>query len=172
MTTSRRDFMKQSTSAIVGTSALGVAPQFLFGAEQKAARRRPTLVVIYLRGGADSLNTIVPFGDPMYYQHRPSIGIPRDAGATSARPLDKFFGFHPSMARLHELYQQGMVAPIINNGGTPREVLIKRDPNAIPGQKRRPKRRRLAKAKPAGGHIKVTFWGNGDMKKLIFAARK
>ena len=33
-----------------------------------------TLVVVFLRGGADGLNMVVPHGDDRYYAARPSIG--------------------------------------------------------------------------------------------------
>src|SRR5688572_1451009 len=36
----------------------------------------PTIVTIFLRGGADSLNAFVPYGDDAYYQVRPRINIP------------------------------------------------------------------------------------------------
>ncbi|HRF95471.1 MAG TPA: hypothetical protein PLZ51_09765, partial [Aggregatilineales bacterium] len=35
------------------------------------------LVVVFLRGGADSLNMIIPHGDERYYQVRPRLAIPR-----------------------------------------------------------------------------------------------
>ena len=33
-----------------------------------------TLVVVFLRGGADGLNMVVPHGDDRYYGARPGIG--------------------------------------------------------------------------------------------------
>ncbi|MEM1028634.1 MAG: hypothetical protein AAGJ38_11170, partial [Planctomycetota bacterium] len=33
------------------------------------------LVVVQLSGGNDGLNTVIPFGDEVYYKSRPSLGI-------------------------------------------------------------------------------------------------
>ena len=33
------------------------------------------LVVVQLAGGNDGLNTVIPFGDPLYYRSRPSLGM-------------------------------------------------------------------------------------------------
>ena len=38
------------------------------------------VLFIWLRGANDSLNSVIPVGDPQYYVNRPSIGIPADAG--------------------------------------------------------------------------------------------
>lgn len=119
--TSRREFLKQSGSVIVGASALGaIAPQMIFADDVTDGEGpdRPTLVVVYLRGGADPLNTIVPFGDPDYYNIRPTIAIPqvdRD-GEKGALHLDKYFGLHPALAPLLPLWNDGHLAPIVNVG--------------------------------------------------------
>ena len=67
-----------------------------------------TLVCVFLRGGADGLNMVVPHGDEAYYKHRPLIGIPRpdDNRAADGRTvdLDGFFGLHPALAPLHDVY--------------------------------------------------------------------
>ena len=34
-----------------------------------------TLVIVFLRGGADGLNMVVPHGDDHYYNARPGLGI-------------------------------------------------------------------------------------------------
>src|SRR5437879_1253323 len=64
--------------------------------------RRPehVLVVIFLRGGADGLNVIVPHGEDAYYRLRPSLGIAKPTDRTAnererALDLDGFYGFHP-----------------------------------------------------------------------------
>ncbi len=75
------------------------------------------LVVLFLRGGADGLNIIAPYGDENYYRLRPTLGI---AAPTSSKTptgsrlldLDGFFGMHPAMAPLLPLYHQGTFLPI------------------------------------------------------------
>ena len=118
--TSRREFLK-SGSVIVGASAFGgLAPQMIFAEETTDADgpNRPTLVVVYLRGGADPLNTIVPYGDPDYYDIRPTIAIPRadEGGVKGALHLDQYFGLHPALAPLMPLWNEGHLAPIVNVG--------------------------------------------------------
>lgn len=116
----RRQFLKQSGSTLAGATALGgIAPQLLFGrGPDSVGRNRSTLVTIYLRGGADPLNTLVPYGDGTYYKIRPTIAIPRP-GTKDRRavlPLNEMFGLHPSMEPLLPLFKQGLIAPIVNVG--------------------------------------------------------
>lgn len=75
------------------------------------------LVVLFLRGGADGLNIIVPHGDDDYYRLRPSLGLPRPndrKAPASARTvdLDGHFGLHPSLAPLLPLYRAGQFAAV------------------------------------------------------------
>jgi uncharacterized protein (DUF1501 family) len=83
-----------------------------------------TLVCIFLRGGADGLNMVVPHGDDDYYNHRPLIGIPRPddnrAGNGRTVDLDGFFGLHPALAPLHDIYAAGDMA-FIHATGSPDE---------------------------------------------------
>jgi uncharacterized protein (DUF1501 family) len=75
------------------------------------------LVVLFLRGGADGLNIVVPYGDSDYYELRPTLALPRPNDRTvsvSARALDLdgFFGLHPALKPLLSLYKDGQLAPI------------------------------------------------------------
>ena len=36
----------------------------------------PILVVIQLTGANDYLNTVVPYGEPLYYDNRPTVNVP------------------------------------------------------------------------------------------------
>lgn len=87
-------------------------------ADKDRAKKAGTLVCIYLRGGCDALNMVVPFGDPRYYQVRPSIAIAaKDQGQEKGViALDKFFGLHPSMEALYPLWEKKRFAPVINVG--------------------------------------------------------
>jgi uncharacterized protein (DUF1501 family) len=81
-----------------------------------AITRKPsTLVVLQLTGGNDALNTVVPYGNPLYYDQRPTVRIPED----QVLPIDEHYGFHPSMAALKPFWDQGQLA-IINGIGYPK----------------------------------------------------
>lgn len=80
-------------------AALGVGPQ-------REGPAGGVLVTIFLRGGADGLNVVVPHGDDDYFRSRPTLGI-----ADSVN-LDGFFGLHPSLAPLLPLYRAGEMAVI------------------------------------------------------------
>jgi uncharacterized protein (DUF1501 family) len=75
----------------------------------------PTLVVLQLTGGNDPLNTVVPYGNPLYYDQRPTVHIREE----QVLPIDEHYGFHPSMALLKPFWDQGKMA-IINGIGYPR----------------------------------------------------
>ena len=81
------------------------------------------LIVIFLRGAADGLNMVVPFGEDVYYQLRPSLGVPRPDDKTvekakRAIPLDDFFGLHPNLKPLFPIWEAGNLA-IIHACGSP-----------------------------------------------------
>src|SRR6478735_7785774 len=117
----RRVFMKSGAMAFV---TMGLAPSFLrrsaFAAElAKGAAtltnsRGKVLICLFQRGAADALNMIVPHGDPAYYKMRPAIAVPRpiSGNAQSAIDLDGFFGLHPSLAPMKDLWDRGLVAPV------------------------------------------------------------
>jgi uncharacterized protein (DUF1501 family) len=73
------------------------------------------LIVLFLRGGWDSLNVVPPIAVSTdrgeYERLRPGLKVPT-SGANAALPLDSFFGLHPSMGALHNLYQAQRLAVI------------------------------------------------------------
>jgi len=75
--------------------------------------QRQTLVVVFLRGGADGLNLVAPLEDDGYYKARPRIAI----GKPEAVALDGFFGLNPRLRALEPAYQDGSLA-IIHAAGS------------------------------------------------------
>lgn len=68
-----------------------------------------TLVCIFLRGGADTLNLVVPYGDDDYYRLRPTLSIahPSTSSKDAAIRLDDFYGFHPKLESLYSVFEEG-----------------------------------------------------------------
>ncbi|MEM7111415.1 MAG: DUF1501 domain-containing protein [Chloroflexota bacterium] len=82
------------------------------------------LVCIFLRGGADGLNMVVPHGDDNYYASRPTISIARpDALSVTGNTvdLDGFFGLHPSLSPLEQIYRASDMA-FVHATGSPDET--------------------------------------------------
>ena len=82
--TSRRDFLKTSGLVVMaGAGGFLGLDQFVYGSDDgnpvssKGDLQKPTLVTIFLRGGADSLHVFVPL---------PSGALPE--GATTRKPSE------------------------------------------------------------------------------------
>jgi uncharacterized protein (DUF1501 family) len=116
MNTTRREFVKQAGVCVAGAAA-ATAPVSAYGAARQPSSRQstPTVIAVYLRGGADALATIVPYGDKQLGEVRSSLLIPGPKSTNSNRllPLDDMFGFNPNMRELYALYQAGLCAPIV-----------------------------------------------------------
>jgi len=67
-----------------------------------------TLVVLFLRGGADGLDLVPPVGDDDYHRARPTLAV----RARDAIRLDDRFGLHPELAELEPLFRDGLLAVI------------------------------------------------------------
>jgi uncharacterized protein (DUF1501 family) len=115
----RRDFLRAATAAgalapFSGVSRLALAQ----GASDKI------LVVLFLRGGCDSLNLVGPANDKNYIEDR--VGPLRvldsgdKQGIALANGLDRSLDFrlHPESAPLGELYKQGHLAIVHATGLT------------------------------------------------------
>ena len=109
----RRDFIQRS---VLASGALMI-PGFLKPFEALASTNLSgyrNLVIIQLSGGNDGLNTIIPYGNDIYYQKRKTIAIDK---ANIIR-LNDMQGFNPSLGALKEIYDQGWMS-IINSVGYP-----------------------------------------------------
>ena len=111
----------------VGASAAAL----LFGpsalaqlALSKEPGKRNSLVILFLRGGADGLNIIAPYQEDAYYKLRPSLSLPgprRGNKSDRVLDLDGFFGLHPAMSPLEGLFKEGEMAcvhAVGSNDGT------------------------------------------------------
>ncbi len=115
----RRIFLKNGSLALV---SLGFAPAFIARTAKAAEARQKVLIAIFQRGAVDGLNMVVPYGEHAYYTSRPSIGIPRPGdGLDGAVDLDGFFGLHPRMKPLADLFHRNELA-IVHACGSPDET--------------------------------------------------
>jgi uncharacterized protein (DUF1501 family) len=112
----RRGFVAGCSAAIAGMAGSRF-PSLAF-ADSGDSTNDEALVVVFLRGGMDVLNMVVPISsaDRGHYEvARPNIAVPLN-GTNSALSLDGQFGFHPACQPIHELYQSGHVA-VVNATG-------------------------------------------------------
>ncbi|MFY9588011.1 MAG: hypothetical protein WAT66_11205, partial [Actinomycetota bacterium] len=70
------------------------------------------LLVVYLGGGNDGLNTVVPYLDPAYQKQRPSIGL----SASEVLDIGDGFGLHGSLKNLKAMWDARELAIVHNVG--------------------------------------------------------
>ena len=70
------------------------------------------LLLINLQGGNDGLNCVVPHGNPLYYQMRPTLAVSQN----DVLAIDGDFGFNPQMKALKAMYDKGNVAVVQSVG--------------------------------------------------------
>lgn len=97
---------RRQALASLGLGILGVASAR--SALAQVAVRPPTrvdhtLVVIFLRGGADGLSLVPPAFEDDYYRRRPQLHVPE---AVQLK-LDGKFAMHPALRPLHEIWEGG-----------------------------------------------------------------
>jgi len=107
----RRDFLGLSAGASLFALRGGA-----WAASGDAGQKR--LVIVLLRGAADGLNIVVPYGDEAYYAARPTIAIARPGAENGALALDEHFGLHPALAGLQPLWQAKQLA-FVHAAGSP-----------------------------------------------------
>lgn len=100
----RREMLKTSLGTL---SALSMAPITgrLFAAPSTTNR----LLVVFLRGGYDAANLLVPISSKYYYETRPNIAVPVPGiEVNTALPLNADWGLHPTLREsIYALYNSG-----------------------------------------------------------------
>jgi uncharacterized protein (DUF1501 family) len=128
----RRDFLRRAACAAVGTAAMTSAIRDLRFMNAAVAQSNITdykaLVCIFLAGGNDSNNMIMPTVSSEYNNYSairtPVLAIPQGAllglkkgdGTDYMDPDGHSFGFHPACPELAQLFQSGKLAVLMNAG--------------------------------------------------------
>ena len=121
----RRDFLRQSSCAAVGTATL-YSTLFTLRLTASAATAEPlsgykALVCLFLAGGNDSFNMLVPGNASAYAEYaavRSDLALAQGSllpVASSGQPYSEF-GIHPNLPILQTLYNQGNAAFVSNVG--------------------------------------------------------
>jgi uncharacterized protein (DUF1501 family) len=119
MNTNRRKFLR-STTALTASAAAGSMLRWgVESAEAQGMGGYKALVCVFLFGGSDSNNMIIPFTD--YAQYAATRTAASNVAITQAQLLQfpgagKVYGFHPSFTALAPTYTSGNLAVIVNAG--------------------------------------------------------
>ncbi|HTB27363.1 MAG TPA: DUF1501 domain-containing protein, partial [Steroidobacteraceae bacterium] len=102
----RRHALKLGCAALLGAAG-GAARVFA------APVSGPRFLLVFLRGGYDSTNLLIPYSSGFYYESRPNIAIPRpdSASSTGALALNADWALAPAVREtVGALYEQRQAA--------------------------------------------------------------
>jgi uncharacterized protein (DUF1501 family) len=114
MPLSRRLFIRDGVATV---SLAFAAPSFLTAIAEAQGLPSRRLVVVYLGGGNDALNTLISYQDAAYYSRRPSIAVP--AGQVLQVGTDAAghaLGLHPRLGGLLNVFNEGHLALVQRTG--------------------------------------------------------
>ena len=85
-----------------------------------------TLVVVFLRGGADGLTLVPPVGNREYYKVRPTLSVPEDE---LLKLGEANCGLNPAFSGLHQIYRDGglTVVPAVGSNDDTRSHFYAQD---------------------------------------------
>ena len=120
MAFSRRDFLKRTCcTAAAGFAAASFNRFGLVNALAQGTQDYKALVCVFLFGGNDSNNMVVPFsssGYASYQSIRSVLALPQNSLLPIAPPSAGSFGFHPKFTELQALFNQKHLAVMANVG--------------------------------------------------------
>jgi uncharacterized protein (DUF1501 family) len=109
MAMTRRGFLKTTLRTSALATCMPLVPDSLIRSSRGGVGpddNDRVLVVLQLTGGNDGLNTVVPYGDDVYAQGRPTLQLPTG----DLHKIDDYMGFHPRMAAFSRLFQEGQLS--------------------------------------------------------------
>jgi uncharacterized protein (DUF1501 family) len=113
----RRNFLRHA-GALAGTAALG--QMGVFAARAQTASDYKALVCVFMAGGNDANNTVVPIdtaGYANYAQVRSGLALPQAELLPLQEPGGVLrYGFHPALSGLQSLWSAGNLAVVANVG--------------------------------------------------------
>ncbi|AHG91937.1 protein of unknown function DUF1501 [Gemmatirosa kalamazoonensis] len=115
---SRRSFVAGAGAALAAAAFPAWLPRVVLA--ESYVSTRDVIVSVFMRGGADGLSLVVPFGDPDYYTARPTLNIaPPDSAKTSkVTALTNYFGLPPALTPLVPAYKAGQLLVVHAAGVT------------------------------------------------------
>ncbi|HKF69719.1 MAG TPA: DUF1501 domain-containing protein [Vicinamibacterales bacterium] len=122
MTTTRRDFLREIGCGALTATAILTGARDLMVMNALAAAAAPAdykaLVCIFLFGGNDANNTVIPVdGYADYAATRGALAVPKEQLLSVSVPsAGATFGLHPNLTRLQSLWQAHRVAVVTNVG--------------------------------------------------------
>ncbi len=120
MAFSRRDFLKRTCcTAAAGFAAASFNRFGLVNALAQGTQDYKALVCVFLFGGNDSNNMVVPFsssGYASYQSIRSVLALPQNSLLPINAPSAGSFGFHPKFPELQALFNQKHLAVMANVG--------------------------------------------------------
>jgi uncharacterized protein (DUF1501 family) len=111
----RRDLLKSMLMLPLAGGSAKLYAQNAMSAANSAAQTTsgPRLLVVFLRGGYDAANLLVPISSSYYYEARPNIAVPKPAveQTSAALPIDADWGLHPALRdTIYPLFQKKQAA--------------------------------------------------------------
>jgi uncharacterized protein (DUF1501 family) len=97
------------------SALLGLTAAWTLGRSSLAFAAAPTdrrFVVVILRGALDGMAAVVPYGDPNLAAWRQPLIPPAPGMPGGMFDLGGFYGLHPALSGLHDMYAAGQMVPV------------------------------------------------------------